>query len=560
MPTFTDLLTNRVLAAGMLATRCGPAKRFRAATRQPMTHQLRLLRSILAENAETEFGRRHRFGAIDGLGSYRDQVPIASYDDLKPYIEKQRLTGKPCLTRAPPVMYARTSGTTAAPKFLPVSRKGLHRLSRVQRLVAQAQFAGSSLHSGRILAVVSPAIEGRFDNGLPYGSATGMIYAAMPRVIRSKYVVPPEIFGIEDYEAKYYAICALGLRDRSITGLATANPSTFGKLKEVISNHWDSLIDDIASGRCSVADRLSSAQCTAFFGGFSAEPERARELAAIGHHGHAVTFAEIWPRLSGVVTWTGGSCGFALASLADQWPERTRIVEAGYVSSEFWGSINMDVTRSTCVPTITDVFFEFVERADRESGRLSFRTLGEIEDGRQYYVLVTTSDGLYRYDMNDIVTVTGRFNETPTIAFVQKGSGVTSITGEKLYEAQVTQAFAQIQRKCRIAIPFFVAIADEEASRYRVYVESPEVDRPPIGSLSHDLDHRLGELNIEYREKRASGRLKPLKVTWIKPGTGDLYRQACVADGQRDAQFKYLQLQSGRDCRFDFARHRLARV
>ena len=53
---------------------------------------------------------------------------------------------------------------------------------------------------------------------------------------------------------------------------------------------------------------------------------------------------------------------------------------------------------------------------------------------------MSTQTGLYRYFMNDIVRVTGKFHETPTIQFVQKGKGVTNITGEKLYESQVIQA------------------------------------------------------------------------------------------------------------------------
>ena len=81
-------------------------------------------------------------------------------------------------------------------------------------------------------------------------------------------------------------------------------------------------------------------------------------------------------------------------------------MEAGYVSSELWGSVNLEVERSACVPTITDAFFEFVERNDWENDRHAFQTLDEIEEGQQYYVFVTTTNGLYRYDMNDIVAMT----------------------------------------------------------------------------------------------------------------------------------------------------------
>jgi hypothetical protein len=552
-----DLITNAALATTMFVARHNHAHRFIEATLEPMTHQQRLLQQILSENADTEFGREHGFGAIDGIRDYRKSVPANSYADLKPYIDRQRRTGKPALTRESPIMYNRTSGTTGEPKFLPVTQTGLRALCHLQRLFAQAQYSQTSFYGGRILAVVSPACEGVLEKGYAYGSATGRIYETMPELVQSKYVVPPELFGVSEYDAKYYAIAALGLKEKGITGLAAGNPSTFCKLIEVIRNRWDRLVEDIAQGSCAVEFELNEAQRAAFFGRFRPDRSRARELTELRAATRKIEFADIWPHLSAVVTWTGASCGFALNALAQGWPKATRILEAGYISSEFWGSVNIDIAREACVPTITTSFVEFVERANWESGGRDFCTLGELEAGQQYYVFVTTVNGLYRYDMNDIVEVTGYFNATPTIAFVQKGRGVTSITGEKLYENQVTQAVATVQKDRALSIPFFVAFADDQARRYEVYLEADCGEGCSPEFIGRRIDERLGELNIEYREKRRSGRLRPLSVIPVRPGTGDLYRKHCVARGQSDAQFKVLRLQRKRDCAFDFARQQL---
>ena len=555
MSLLCDITSKGVLAGAMYATRCGEWRRFLRAARQPLKCQSNLLRRILADNAQTDFGRRHNFASIADYDTYRRRVPVTTYEGLRPLIERQRATGRPCLTREMPIMYARTSGTTGDSKFIPVSRSGLARLRNTQRLFAHAQFQGSDFYRGKILALASPAIEGRFENGLPYGSATGLMYQSMPKPIQSKYVIPYPLFGIKDYEAKHYAIAALGLQERGITGLATANPSTFLKLLDVIRTQWDRLIEDIARGQSAVSDRLTMEQNDAFTQRLTKNPGRARELEALRRHRNAVSFADIWPNLKGVVTWTGGSCGFALTSLIEQWPRGTKIIEAGYVSSEFWGSINVDIDRSLCVPTILDTFFEFVERSDWENDRRSFLTVNEIEAGRQYYVFVTTPDGLYRYDMNDIIEVTGRMEGTPTISFVQKGKGVTNMTGEKLSEHQVMHAVDLAQKDGHLQIPFFVALADEETTEYQLFVEPLRQNGLTAEAIAHHVDRHLRELNVEYSEKRASGRLKPLRAAWIKPGTGDLYRRKCVANGQRDAQFKYLQLQYKRDCRFDFSRY-----
>jgi hypothetical protein len=57
------------------------------------------------------------------------------------------------------------------------------------------------------------------------------------------------------------------------------------------------------------------------------------------------------------------------------------------------------------------------------------------------------------------------------------------------------------------------------------------------------VDERLRELNIEYHGKRASGRLAPLALTWLRPGAGEAYKAACVRAGQREGQFKPAVLQ-----------------
>jgi hypothetical protein len=64
-----------------------------------------------------------------------------------------------------------------------------------------------------------------------------------------------------------------------------------------------------------------------------------------------------------------------------------------------------------------------------------------------------------------------------------------------------------------------------------------------MADVAAAVDERLGDLNIEYRSKRASGRLAPLTIAWLKPGAGEAYKAACVRSGQREGQFKPVVLQ-----------------
>ena len=74
-------------------------------------------------------------------------------------------------------------------------------------------------------------------------------------------------------------------------------------------------------------------------------------------------------------------------------------------------------------------------------------------------MFVTTEDGLYRYDINDIVRVNGWVVATPTLAFVQKGKGVTNITGEKVTESQVLEAVTSVFAESGATPQFFIMLA-----------------------------------------------------------------------------------------------------
>jgi hypothetical protein len=162
-------------------------------------------------------------------------------------IERQEVTGEPVLTSEDPVSYARTSGTTGEPKYIPITPSGLKRQTTAHRLVAcllnrhmsSTVFAQrSSALSGRILTIASSATEGHRPSGKPFGSASGLIAEGMPALVRSRYALMPEIMAIENHDHRYYEIARASLAEPRIAGIATANPSTVTRLREVILDNW----------------------------------------------------------------------------------------------------------------------------------------------------------------------------------------------------------------------------------------------------------------------------------------------------------------------------------
>lgn len=531
----------------------------------PDETQLGVLRRILASNTSTTFGTKHGFSRINTVSEYRQAVPVQDYEDMREFVERQELTGEPCLTAEQPVFFNRTSGTVTAAKNIPVTESGLKRLRDRQRLGTYVWSVGAPILSGKVFAVGGSAVEGHMQGGTPYGSASGKLHKNQPRLLRGRYVLPHEMTSLADYQVRYLAMAILGVSEPEVTCVATANPSTLTQLLSLINQHAELVLEAVATG--GVPDEVSAAASEAGCP-LNLHPRRSRALGLQRclDAGGQLTYADFWPDLAGVVTWTGGSCGVALSSLKPTLPERCRVIEVGWVASEMQGTINVDARNNTCLPLLEDTFFEFAEtdasvaqRTEIGSRDAEFLTLSELETGCDYNVVVTTSDGLYRYDMSDIVRVTGWLNGTPTLEFVQKTSGITSITGEKLYEAQVLGAVSPALVEHQLPSSFFIMLADVEAARYTLYVETAAsafgAEAAAVSALAQDIDQRLRSGNIEYDSKRASGRLESLRILRLRPGTGAAYRFQQVAAGQRDMQFKYLHVQYSHDCPFDFDAH-----
>ncbi|MCA8982464.1 MAG: GH3 auxin-responsive promoter family protein [Planctomycetaceae bacterium] len=551
--TWREWLLNFLIRLDMLWVGWHEYRGVVKAARNPAACQQRVLRRILNRHRDTRFARQ--FGLTEALDieEFRARLPVQDYESLRPYVMRQDRTGEPWLNPQQPVMYHVTSGTTGSPKFIPVMASTLVGLKKCQRLATYLQFqANPGGFSGRILGLVGPAFEGQLDSGIPFGSASGNLYRSTPKLAQWKYVLPVDVFEIQDYQAKYYTILRLALQERNVTYLGTANPSTLLRLLEVAVESRDQLLRDLEQGTLACAEKIPVEQRGAILRACQqSDPRRADELRTVLQEGNSPTCQDLWPFLKLVATWTGGSCGIALKSLKSKLPPDATLIDLGILASELCVSVTLSPASNAGLPTFWENFFEFVDVRDYEQHGGPFLTLDQLEVGQDYYLFVTTSAGLFRYAMHDIVRVQGRFEQTPLIEFLQKGAGVTSITGEKLYESQVLQAMREVEQVCGFRTRFYQFVADEVAAEYILYLETDVGFRNPM-LLAEELDCRLAALNYEYRAKRDSRRLHPPRVCFLKHGTLDCYKQQMFKRGRSESQFKTLSLCYRRELEFDY--------
>jgi hypothetical protein len=517
-------------------------------TECPDAIQRQLLSAILFSQQDTQFGRRHAFASIRSYEDFVQAVPMLGFEDLRQDIEGQEQSGEPLLNAERPVHYVQTSGTTGKPKHLPLTGSAVEWIGQYQRLFAYAQWSGvAGIYDGQVLVIAGQTVEGQLSGGAPYGSMSGLMNQGLPQVIRRKSVLPDGILRVADFRLKYLRMAACALAAGTLSVLATPNPSTILKLLDVIRSEYLLLVEALVAG----PRHPIFSQGTAWTEPLPIDGDRLTYLRTLIGHASKLDFASLWPGLRAVITWTGGNCAVLIPKLRSLLSKEMAVIEMGYLSSECLGSLNVNVRENRCIPTFQEHFFEFIDVNDGEEHTPDPVMLGDLRQGQKYQVLVTTRSGLYRYAMNDIVEVTGWFNRVPTLRFVQKGKGVTNITGEKLYEHQVGEAVETVLRASGLACEFYVMLADVHTAGYTIYLEHAAVPE----SFCGEVDEQLARMNVEYRAKRESGRLQPLRVMPLRAGTADAYRSHCVAMGQRDAQFKLIRLQYMHDCSFNFSQH-----
>ncbi len=543
---FKDLPSNLIFKMGLAISGTKLSERFAFKTKHVKDAQLRTLMSILRENMETQFAKDHNFSEIKTLEDFRKNVPVQTYDTLALYIN-QHIHGKAdILVKGKPVSYATTSGTTGEPKYIPITeraKKTSHKnVSRLWTHSITTERPDSL--QGKILAIASAAEEGKTPDGTSYGSASGQLVRGLPKVIQKKFSIPYEVLAVENYTAKYYGILLLGMQD-NVTFLSTANPSTLSLIANK-GNEWrEDLLNDIEKGTIKEDIEFPVEVRKIIAKRIKPNPTLADQLRAsiAADSDGKLRPKHYWPNLVMIACWTGGNSNTFIRTMKE-WYGNITIRDMGYLASEIRGSVPLTSDSSAGALTITENFFEFVHINKIEDPEPEFLTCDQLVEGEQYYIFFTTRAGLYRYNINDIVEVKGFVNATPTIVFVQKGKGVTNITGEKLYEQQLIAAIKKSEEFCDTKVNFFMAIAKMTESKYDLYVEFEDraLTLDMKRAFLNEVENNLQEINIEYKAKRSSLRLPPLTLHDLEQGSFETFKKWRISQGIREAQFKPVPL------------------
>jgi hypothetical protein len=502
------------------------ARAFLDQTHQAADVQRGLLLQRIARHADSQFGRDHHFHEIRTPTEFRKHVPISGYDRHEPYIDRVRQGDTNALfgRGTDVLMFATTSGTTNRPKTIPVTTEALTDYREGWTIWGILAFDAhrDMMRDGLkpILQVASDWQETSTSSGIPCGAITGLTAYMQNRFVRTKYCMPAIASRIKDIESKYY----VGLRFsiyRDLGTIIAANPSTILAMARLGDRQKEVLIRDLADGTIAAKWEIPSDIRRQL----SRKTRRrhratARALEKIVDETGRLLPKNYWPNLQFLSNWMGGTMRAYLRGYPEFFGE-TPVRDVGLIASE--GRMTIPIADGTPAG-ILDVrhhYFEFIPEEDGDRDQPDTVEATDLIEGRNYFIVMTTAGGLYRYNISDLVRCVGYHGQAPLIEFLNKGAHYSSLTGEKLSEHQVIGAVEAAQRAAGIHLKSYLLLPTwDDPPFYSLLIEESDLAR----SASHEhlavaVDRELRSQNVEYTSKRDTLRLGPVRIVRIANGS-----------------------------------------
>ena len=498
--------------------------------------------TILHDNRDTEFGREHGFAEITDADDYRRHVPLSDYEDYAERVNRMMNgTEKNLLSAYPITYYAVTGGTTGVPKLVPVSDRGITNIreysSAVMPAVISEFFRNTKLTDvpdGFRLTLLSLMRK----KELPNGSFTGFISSAclsdsVLSRLESLYTTPRDVlFSTEGTDLKYLH-SFYGLSERNVTCLTAPYVPILLDFVNYIKNNWQRLVEDIRQGQLSsdikIPDWLREKLQTTL----SPNPRRADELQATLSQGFdRGVLKRIWPRLSAVTAvWAGTYCSYA-RKLQEFTGHDIPYYTMSYSSSEGVFAVARHPFDQYYVMTPDTCFYEFIPVDDEEpsapDSSPATLLMDELQEGRDYELVITNQSGFYRYRIGDVVRVVGFYNESPMIEFRYRKKNMISLVGEHFTEEHLASAIRTFEQKTGIQIIDYCIYTDRDAEppRYGILIEPNETpDLHRHQEYTEILQQALLKACTSYADYFDDDVLGMPRLYFLQPQTFQLYRE-----------------------------------
>lgn len=390
--------------------------------RDPKQAQARVWSEIKNQIEAGPFWQKH-FAA--GKSTYHD-FDITTFKDYQDAFDMAFQTGRSPLTLEKVDFFGETSGTSGAPKRLPITESYMRQRLRTQVLSHYrwlSQFP--SYLAGRPLALAAGGYKLS-----PTGVPSGFFSTYFTKFIPS--AVPIQIFETETNRADWLIPYALAANVGSIQAVTPFKLTSFlGLLKSQL--------------RESLPYLNGTKPTPSFLPPLKISADRLKVIEQMVSDGR-VSLRKIWPNFRFVTCFMTGPCSLQVPSLKEEIDDETiAIGDYGYSSTE--ALMGAPVSQSmnglgSCLNPNSHVF-EFIEE-NAPFTKENLIPLWELETGKFYELFLTTAMGYIRYRLEDIIECTGRFENVSVVRFVRKAGEQFQVGVIRVTEAAIVATLKEV--------------------------------------------------------------------------------------------------------------------
>ena len=521
-------------------------------TKAPIAMQEKFLRELLRIQQHTELGYKFGLSEIQTINQFRDRVPLWSYSEYEPYMERIA-RGEPNVLTAEPVVYINlTSGTTGKQKMVPVTRRFSRSLGKANATslgfaLEAMRRRSPKLELGQQVSANFVKVQGKTEADIKYGPVTAGSYRINRFFCEQAFAQPFTAMEIADNLSRHYVCLLFALAKPQTRGMAANFPMLILQICGYLEQYAEELIGDLEQGTIAPWLKIEPEIRAGLERRWSARPKRAAELRAVLRSTGRLTPQTAWSNLSFVSTARGGTSDFYFERFPEYFGDAP-VFGGVYGTAEGTFGICHDFDQDGSILAIESGFYEFIPEDQWEATQPQTLLPNEVHVGDYYRIIVTTYSGMYRYDIGDVVEVVGFYEQTPLIVFRHRRGGLLSSTTEKTTEFHVIQVMQPLQQEFGLQLEdFCITLSDREfPSPYLVNIElaigQPIAD---AAAFLKRFDDWLGEFNHPYATVRSS-QVPPPRLRILESGSFAIVRQRQIDRGTSASQLKILHISEDR--------------
>lgn len=462
----------------------------------PVASQKAVFRDLIQQAKDTTFGVDHHFDTIKTVEDFAKQVPIRDYEDLKPYIEKVVKGEENVLWKGKPLYFAKTSGTTSGAKYIPLTKGSMpfHIQAARNAILHYIHETGKTdfVNGKMIFLQGSPVLEEK--NGIQFGRLSGIVAHFVPKYLQKNRMPSLETNCIEDWETKIDAIVSETFHENMavISGIPSWVQMYFERLEQ--------------KGGKKVGEIFKNFNLF-IYGGVNYEPYRAKFENLIGRK---VDSIELFP----------ASEGFFAYQDSQKEKGMLLLLKAG-------------------------IFYEFVKSDEFYTDKPRRYTIGEVELGVNYVLIISTNAGLWGYNIGDTV----QFTSLKPYRVIVSGriKHYISAFGEHVIGKEVENALKEAMEGTNARVNEFTVapqINPKIGLPYHEWFIEFENEPDDMKAFAEAIDNAMRKQNIYYDDLISGNILQKVIVTKVSKNGFQEYMKSI---GKLGGQNKIPRLSDNRD-------------